>query len=376
MSLEIITKALEEHGGAVKELKTHLSQELASVKEHQQLLEKELIEQRRPGRGKSLHMDSPGRLVKEFAGSEQFDMLLKGAPSTGRVQLSDISLKALTNAGAGGEGTTGFDVQPQRLDGIYNDPRRALTLLGVLPSLRVGVSKFEYIQLDGYANAAAFQEKEGDAKAEASMPTEVTEASVATIAHWTRASVQVLDDAPSLSQQIGSLLAYGLLAKLEAALVAGTGGQGKINGLLNQATAFTAQGALADVVGAAITELGANGWAPGLVVMNPNDWYSITSERADGGDGQYILGSPRDPAPPSLWGVPVVTTPSITAGTVLVLDPSQVAILDRMSPTLMASRHDGSNFTSNLVTILAEMRAGLAVFATGAVLKVTVGSGT
>ncbi|MNO08792.1 hypothetical protein D3C81_2316360 [compost metagenome] len=56
--------------------------------------------------------------------------------------------------------------------------------------------------------------------------------------------------------------------------------------------------------------------------------------------------------------------------TAIVLDPAQVAILDRQLPTLAASREDGQNFTTNMVTILGELRAGLAVFAPGAVLIV------
>jgi hypothetical protein len=35
-----------------------------------------------------------------------------------------------------------------------------------------------------------------------------------------------------------------------------------------------------------------------------------------------------------------------------------------------SSREDGSNFTTNMVTTLAELRAGLAVFSPGAVLSV------
>jgi hypothetical protein len=43
-----------------------------------------------------------------------------------------------------------------------------------------------------------------------------------------------------------------------------------------------------------------------------------------------------------------------------------------MAPILQASRHDGNNFTQNMTTLLAELRAGLAVFSTGAVLSVDI----
>lgn len=371
MPHEVITKALEEHAAALQEIKEG---SLSKVDELGARLADLEQKSARSGGGNKGSQTEASKILKDFRESQQFDSLRKGAPSTGRVQLEGVSLKALTNVGMGGDGASEYNIQPRRQEGLYNNPRRPLTLLDVLPSISVSVPKFEYVQLEGYTNNAAFQVHEGDEKSEAEISTVLKEANVATIAHWTKASAQVLDDAPSLMQQVGNLLTHGLLAKFEAALVAGPGGQGKIAGMLDQSAPFSAPGSLADVVGAAITELNANGWAAGLVVMNPSNWYAIASERAESGDGQYILGSPRDPAPPSLWGVPVVTTPSIAEGTVLVLDPSQVAVLDRMSPTLMASRNDGNNFTSNLVTILAEMRVGLAVFSTGAVLRVTVSS--
>lgn len=46
---------------------------------------------------------------------------------------------------------------------------------------------------------------------------------------------------------------------------------------------------------------------------------------------------------------------------------NQVAVLDRESVEVEASRHHNGNFTRNMVTLLAELRAGLAVFAPSAV---------
>jgi hypothetical protein len=57
-------------------------------------------------------------------------------------------------------------------------------------------------------------------------------------------------------------------------------------------------------IGPALTDLKAAGWNPNVIVMNPRDWFAIESERANDGDGKYVIGTPRDPAPPSLWGTP------------------------------------------------------------------------
>lgn len=318
--------------------------------------------------------------VADFIKSPQLKAMMDGANGTGRVALKCGSLKLLTkaisNAGAGQAGDNGYNVQPDRWLGLGNNPQRALSLLDVLPAIPVATGSFEYMQLDGYTNAAAVQVKEGDAKAAASMPTTITTANISTIAHYMRASVQVLGDAPALSAQVNNLLGYGCQAKLESELVNGAGGTGKIKGLLSFATPYSATAALAaDKIGEAITELQSNGWHPSVIVLNPADWFAIQSARGTSNDG-YLLGSPRNPAPPSLWGVPVITTASLAVGTALVLDASQCALLERQEVTVMASREDASNFTTNMVTVLAELRAGLAVFSPGAVLSVALAATT
>jgi len=296
-------------------------------------------------------------VATQFVQSPQFKSMLTGAQSTGRVEV-----KATITSGT-------HDVQAERAPGLFNNPQRALSLLSVLPSLAVNTGVFEFMQLNGYVNAAAVQVLEGDVKAEASLPTQIVQANISTIAHWIKASNQILADAPALSMQIDNLLRYGVTAKLESELINGAGGTGKILGLVPQATAFVPTlTAKADKIGEAKAAMEADGWVPSLIVMNPADWFVIASERAT--DEQYVLGSPRDPAGPSLWGIPVLTTPAIASGTTLILDQSQVAVLNREGVTVMASREDGTNFTTNQTTILAEARYGLAVFATGAVRKI------
>jgi len=164
----------------------------------------------------------------------------------------------------------------------------------------------------------------------------------------------------------------GVRQKLEAELINGDGGPGEILGFKKQATAAgITTGKPADRIGAALTDLKAEGWNPNVIVMNPRDWFAIESERAEDGDGQYVIGTPRDPAPPSLWGTPVVVTNGMPQGEALILDTSVAALLDRQEVTVEASRHDGDNFRRNMVTILAELRAGLAVFAPTATRLVT-----
>ncbi|WP_440058763.1 hypothetical protein [Pseudomonas fragariae (ex Marin et al. 2024)] len=57
-------------------------------------------------------------------------------------------------------------------------------------------------------------------------------------------------------------------------------------------------------------------------------------------------------------------------GKALILDTT-TALLDHQEVAVEASRMDGDNFRRNLVTILAELRAGLAVYASTSMRLVT-----
>lgn len=72
----------------------------------------------------------------------------------------------------------------------------------------------------------------------------------------------------------------------------------------------------------------------------------------------------------SIWGMRVITDPAVAQGNPLVLDSSQVAILDRMDARIEFGR-EGNDMTTNQVTALAETLIGLAVFSPSAVLVVT-----
>jgi len=296
-----------------------------------------------------------------------------GMKSTGQINCKVGVRAAITNPNKGVTGSTSYPTAPQRDGaGIRGIPQPRLSLLDVLPIVQVTSATYEFVRLDGYINGAAYQKEEGEEKAEGSMPTKMERAEIATIATWIPASLQVLQDNDQLEGQINTLMSVGVRQKLEAELINGDGGAGEILGFKKQAAAAgITTGKPADRIGAALTDLKAEGWNPNVIVMNPRDWFAIESERAEDGDGQYVIGTPRDPAPPSLWGTPVVVTNGMSQGEALILDTSVAALLDRQEVTVEASRHDGDNFRRNMVTILAELRAGLAVFAPTATRLVT-----
>ena len=308
-------------------------------------------------------------LGEQFAASDSFQAFVNREAKTATFT-SNATLKSLVNIGAGDSNTTEYPTHPERDPRLGNDPRRRLSLLEALPTRPMTSATFEWVSLDGYQNSADEQELEGDTKAVATMPNELKSVRAATVAHYLVASEQVLADTPQLSAQIESLLRYGVMAKGEHLI---TKGNGIINGLEEVGTAFTAATGLglADAISEAQATMDAAGWQASHVVLNPIDWHAIRSERAAGGNEQYVASGWNMPATPSIWGLTVVTSPSVTAGRPIVLDSTQTAILDRQSAVVEAFRQDGNQVRENLVTIRAEARMAFACYAPSAVRLVT-----
>lgn len=291
---------------------------------------------------------------------------------TCRTKLSASIRAALTNEGSGASSSDGsyMPSQPERR-GLVVEVQRPLRLLDVLPSRPVSSDSVEFVKITSSGDAAE-QEYEGDEKASLDMDGTLVRADIVTVAGHTTASRQVLSDHAALQSAIDRVLRHKVLARLEHQLINGTGGQGKIDGLLNQASTFVpsvpvAHENIADRIGAAVTAMQASGYQPRLVIVNPLDWFQMQTTKS--GTEDYLFGSPTAPAAPAVWNNSVVATPSMPQGKVLVIDTAFVTVLDREAPSVMLSNSHKDYFTRNLVAILGELRAGLEVLDEFAVMK-------
>jgi len=277
-------------------------------------------------------------------------------------------------------------VGADRLPDIVSNPDRVMRISNLMPHMRTASNHIFYPKENVFTNAAAPQWSsespttvENVSKAESAITFTSGEASVVTIAHFVPASRQVLDDSPMLESYIRGRLMYGLGLEIEDEILNGAGTSGKLNGLLNQASVLAASVSgtanKLDVIRQAITKLQLSEFvgAGAAIVMNPADWESVELTKVNAGtDDRYIAGDARSLLSPSIWGLPVVLTNSIAAGTALVGVFSQAgAVFDREDMNIRMSEHEGNNFTKNMVTLLAEARLALAVWRSSALVKVT-----
>lgn len=297
-----------------------------------------------------------------FTADERVKAFLSGEPSSGKI---DIRLKTtLTSLTTDAAGSVGDAIDGTRLAGILPLPQRRLTVRDLISPGRMDGNTLEYVKETGFTNNAGMV-AEGAAKPESDIKLDLVTTSAKVIAHWMKASKQVLSDISQLRSIIDQRLLYGLAYKEESQLLNGDGTGQNLLGIVPQATAYAAPLALADLnildvlrlamLQAALAEYPATG-----NVMHPTDWAGI--ETLKDTTGRYIIGNPQGTTSPTLWGLPVVATQSMTVRKFLTGAFKLGAQLFDRWDARIETGFVNDDFTKNLVTILGEERLALAVY--------------
>ncbi len=286
----------------------------------------------------------------------------QSSPSKGK---ADVRFKAtITSATTDTAGAAGAAVETTRLPGILALPQRRLTVRDLISPGRMDGNALEYVRETGFTNSAA-PVAETAAKPESDLKFDLVTTSAKVIAHWMKASRQILDDFSQLRSIIDQRLLYGLAYVEEGQLLNGDGTGQNLHGIIPQATAYAAAFTpdaptaidtlrLAQLQ-AALAEYPATGH-----VMHPTDWARIELEKDT--TGRYIIGNPQGMIGPTLWGLPVVATQAIAVDKFLTgAFRLGAQLFDRWDARVEAG-FVNDDFIKNLVTILAEERLALAVY--------------
>lgn len=273
-----------------------------------------------------------------------------------------------------GLGTQTTGVQPlMRLPGMTGLPMQELRIRDLLQVVTMTTGNaFDFLRMSTRSNGASPQQ-ETSPKAESTYTWTSVSDTVKTIAHFTNITRQALDDSAWMRNTLDSELMYGLLLKEEAEILAGDGTGQHLKGLITQATAYNTA---LDVSGDTKLDklrhaklqcrlAGLATFAPSGVVLNPTDMAKIELIKDEAGGankGRYIIGDPQQgTAVKFVWGLPVVESDSIAAGTFLMgAFNTGATLIDRMQAMVEISFEHASNFVSNLATLLCEERIGLA----------------
>jgi HK97 family phage major capsid protein len=304
-------------------------------------------------RGKSLgqqFIESPEWI--EFAGKAKSVPKLTSAP---------FRTKDITTTGGGGGG-----VIPEYLPTPIIPAFQPLAIRDLLDVGTTESNLIEWVKETLYTNAAAVV-GEGNLKPQSAITYGRLNVPVTTIAHFIRASKQILADFKQLQTLINGRLTFGLKLIEEQQILYGDGTGENLQGLIPQATAYNvaltnlaAFDTRIDIIRHAMLQVMQAFYPPTGTVMSPTDWQAL--ELTKDLQHRYLLASPGQSTPAMLWGLPVVQAFSMPAGDFLVGSFKLAATLfDREEAQILVSTEDQDNFIRNLVTILCEERLALAV---------------
>lgn len=274
----------------------------------------------------------------------------------------DLNVKAagtmtLSNYSGGTVGLTDWD--PTFAQVARRNPfvRQIVT---VRPVSKSYVAWAEQSARDGGAGQTA----EGAAKTQADFDIVEANKKVEKITAYSKASKESLDDISFLQSEIYNDLVSLVNLKLDTDLLSGTGTTPALKGILTYATAFSAPTGLGNAVDnatefdclrAAMAQIENAFFSPNYIVLHPTDVAKMDMLKDT--TNQYIVAGGASQWPVKMfYGLPVIANTGMTRGDFLVGDFSKSNLGIRENVNIQVG-YENDDFTKNLVTILAEVRA-------------------
>lgn len=284
--------------------------------------------------------------------------------------------------------TTGLTLpQNNRIPGIINqNPDFPLLVANLLDRQNSDGTTLEYLRdTSGPVstwNAAAVVAEGGNKPQTGPFTFDLISTSLKTCAHWVPITRQAADDDSQLMGYINGRLSYGLDFNMDRQILTGNGST-QMQGILTTSGIGAYQPALGNTDAKLITVRKAKTqaelamYAPDAVVMNPLDWQDIELDTDANGQFRVIVSVTDSGAPMRIWGLIVVTTVAMTAGTALIGGFKTGATLwERQGITILMTDSHADYFTANTLVILAERRANVAVHTPQAFVKITFAAAT
>ena len=311
---------------------------------------------------------------------------VKGLDST--VKFSPMGYKATLGAGLSQNFPPEVLRQPGILESALRDPD---AIIGLFDQIETDQNSFAYMEETTFTNAAAEQAEEATT-AEATLDFTEKTASIRKIGVFLPVTEELLADVNGIQGYVNSRLGTMIKLRLDGQIMDGDGSAPNLDGLLNTSGINSFQyGSYSGELGRlgqiyqAITEIRKDAFVePDAIIMHPSDWYDIitsvtdvattTSGAAAKNPLFVVAGGFGDGVAPRLWGLPVVTTSAVNAGTQMVgkFGGGEAAhLVMRQGLDLAVSDSHSDFFLKGKLAIRATMRVGLVVYRPTAFCKLT-----
>ena len=311
----------------------------------------------------------------------------KGLDST--VKFSPMGYKATLGAGLSQNFPPEVLRQPGILESALRDPD---AVIGLFDQIETDQNSFAYMEETTFTNAAAEQAEEATT-AEATLDFTEKTASIRKIGVFLPVTEELLADVNGIQGYVNSRLGTMMKLRLDGQIMDGDGSAPNLGGLLNTSgiNSFTYgsySGELARLgqIYQAITEIRKDAFVePDAIIMHPSDWYDIVTSVTDQAGTTSAGLASKNPlfmvaggfgadVAPRIWGLPVVTTTAVAAGTQMVgrFGGGEAAhLVMRQGIDLAVSDSHSDFFLKGKLAIRATMRVGLVVYRPTAFCKLT-----
>lgn len=312
--------------------------------------------------------------VKSDAYLDALAAIKGGSRYTTKAVDTGLDLKALT--------TTGPRIGNVQEGPFLTQPMNRLVIADLLASGTMSGSVLSYLRETAVENGAAAVAEQG-VKPASDLSLDRVEHGLSKIATVLDVPDEFLEDMEAARSYIDGRLTLFIQQAEEDQLLNGSGAAPNVRGILNTAGIQTQNAADAgdnfDALYRAITQVRTGALLePDGVVINPVDYQRL--RLTTDGNGQYFGGGPFAGAygnagainDPGVWGMRTVVSPAVPAGTaVLGAWSAGAQVFRKGGITVDSTNSDGEKFRSNISTIRAEERIGLAVYRPAAFVRVT-----
>lgn len=360
---KLACKAIEDAKALDKDTRENVDKALAKANEtgeHVKELAQKIDALQKASSATAAPMTLRGRIAAELAKSESYAKLVTRDARSARLMVKTIT----------GLAAQGLKPNPT-IDTLVSKERQPLRIRDLLTVIPITTDSVRYsTQRLRQNNAAIVPETFRKPYSDYAWVDET--ATVETIAHLTKVTLQALSDAPRLAAEIEAEMLYGLAVIEENEILNGDGTAGHLNGLLHTSTPYAAPAGvdatnvitLVDHLRVAALQVHLGYAAPDAHVLNPIDVTNIEMLRRDPDKtGGYLFGRPDGQTGVlTLWRIPVVETPSMPVGKFLTGALAySTNLYEREGTNVMISTENDTDFEMNQATMRCENRIGLAV---------------
>lgn len=328
-------------------------------------------------------LNVPGATFADQLGkalTEQEKMLKAYREGNGKTFTITMDRKVVGNLSSAGNITGSYFVPPTLVPGVIIQPYEEVHMRNILPVGQTNSNTIRYIR-DMGGEGVPTTVAEGATKPQIDRDLQIFDAPVRKIACYMRVPEEMMDDIPYLQSFLTQIGIEETMLVEDEQVLNGNGVGQNLSGLIPNATAFNTA-LLADVTApnefdilrAARTQGRLARRRPTIALVNPGDYYDMTS-RKDTTNNYLFLGGGNGIQPGrNVDGLTIIDHTIIDPGQWLVLDPRAAAIFDRTGLSVRFYDQDQDNAIKNLITIVIEKRLALAIYYTNGLITGEFGS--